>query len=116
MGKGFVLCAVVCSALALALYAGLYEYFGFSASFAVLLLLGICFLFHGAATYMLKSRETIGGGHQIDIAEEESPGFETTPSKEEERFSPGRPAVGGGHPVKATADKGNFEQHAKPSP
>jgi hypothetical protein len=87
MGKGFVLCAVVCSALALAVYAGLSEYLGFSSSFAVFLLLGICFLFHGTAIYMLSSREKIGISRQIDSTEEKSREHETVSSKEEESLS-----------------------------
>ena len=57
MGKGFVFCAVICSALALALYAGLYRFLGVSDTAAVFLLLGICLAFHGAALYTQRPRK-----------------------------------------------------------
>jgi uncharacterized protein YhhL (DUF1145 family) len=64
MGRGFVVCAVACSALALAVYAGLFEPLGVPASGAVFLLLALCLFFHGASIYLLK-----GGGSRTEKLE-----------------------------------------------
>lgn len=68
MGRGFVLCAVACTALALAVYAGLFEPLGVPASGAVFLLLALCLLFHGASIYLLK-----GDAPGKPVGEESSP-------------------------------------------
>lgn len=105
MGKGFVFCAVVCSALALSVYAGLYEFLGVSASVAVFLLLGICLLFHGAALYTLKPRAKSGGRLESDAAEEQASGPEMTSNMKEDWFSAGSPISDDGVPVMASDAK-----------
>lgn len=55
MNRGFVFCAVLCSALALTVYAGLYGLVGISAGMAVVLLVALCLIFHGAAMYLFSS-------------------------------------------------------------
>ena len=51
MNKGFVFCAVVCSALALAVFAGFFEFFNIPVAVAILLLLALGLIFHGVAIY-----------------------------------------------------------------
>lgn len=88
MSKGFVFCAVLCSALALAVYAGLYEVLGISASVAVFVLLGLCVVFHALAMMMLRPTEESGAIHDKISGYEELSRDKTPPSMEN-----GRPAA-----------------------
>jgi hypothetical protein len=81
MGKGFVLCAVVCASLALAVYAGLYQFIGISDAAAIFLLLGICLVFHGAAIFFLRPREE--SGERLDVANQDNDSeLEISPGQE----------------------------------
>ena len=70
MGRGFVVCAVACSALALAVYAGMFEPLGVPATGGVFLLLALCLAFHGASIYLLRG----GGTEKIEKSETASAG------------------------------------------